>query len=153
MLNIIPINRETIEARLIDLDNSIKELDKLTELSEPAFVSDPHNLALASFYLQRALEDILGIGSHLLARLPNPVIIEEYAQVIPELAKIGIVSANFADRNAKLGNYRNRLVHHYLNITSQEIYRLILEHRSDLVEYGRAIKNVLENPSQFGLAS
>ena len=150
MPNAIPLSRDTIESRLIDLDNATKELDKLAAIPELTFHSDPHNLALASFYLQRSLEDILGSGTHLLARLLVPVTVEEYAHIIPELAKVGIVSTSFAERNAKLGSYRNRLVHHYLNITSQEIYSLIHEHRDDLIEYGRAIKKVLDTPDRYG---
>lgn len=149
MPSLLPLNRESVEARLLDLGNAVAELDQLAATPQADFVTNAHTVALASYYLQRAIEDILGIGTHLLARLPTPVTVEEYRDVVPELARAGIVSTAFATRNAKLGSYRNRLVHHYLDVTPEEIYRILTEHRTDLVAFGRSIRAVLEDSAAF----
>ena len=59
---LIPLNKETITVRLDDLASSINELNKLADLDFEKFAKNPDNFALASFYLQRSLENILTIG-------------------------------------------------------------------------------------------
>lgn len=147
----VPLNFETIDVRLKDLTQSINELEMLAKLSEKDFYKNRYNFALASFYLLRSLEDILSIGSHILSRLVQITITEEYNQILPELAKAGIVPQKFVDRNTKIGNYRNRLVHDYLKITPREMYDILQTHIVDLKQFGKIINDLMNDPSKFDL--
>lgn len=147
----VPLNFETIDVRLKDLTQSINELEILAELSKKEFFKDRHNFALASFYLLRSLENILSTGSHILSRLSQIIITEEYNKILPELAKAGIIPQEFANRNVKLGSYRNRLVHDYLKITHEEMYEILQTRLIDLKKFGQIINDLLNKPSKFNL--
>jgi len=147
----IPLNHKTITVRLKDLAESINELEVLAKLSEEDLIKDHHNFALASFYLLRSLEDILSIGAHVLSRLFKVTISEKYNDILPELARPGIIPQEFANRNTKLGSYRNRLVHDYLKITPEEMFNILQTHLVDLKLFGQIINDLINNPSKFNL--
>lgn len=148
---LIPLNKETIVVRLDDLVSSTNELNKLANLDFEKFAKNPDNFALASFYLQRSLENILSIGAHILSRLDIEFSVSEYANILPNLSKAKIIPQKFADRNQKLGHYRNRLVHGYLKITPREMYDILQTHLVDLKQFGQIINDLLNDPSKFDL--
>lgn len=148
---LIPLNKETIIVRLDDLVSSTNELNKLANLDFEKFAKNPDNFALSSFYLQRSLENILSIGAHILSRLDGEFTLSEYANILPNLVKAKIIPQEFADRNKKLGNYRNRLVHGYLKITPREMYDILQTHLVDLKQFGQIINDLLNDPTKFDL--
>lgn len=148
---LIPLNKETITIRLDDSTLSITKLEELAKLSYEQFIENPDNFALASFHLQRTLENILSIGAHILSRLDIEFSVSEYANILPDLAKAKIIPQKFADRNQKLGNYRNRLVHGYLKITPREMYDILQTHLVDLKQFGQIINDLINDPSKFDL--
>jgi uncharacterized protein YutE (UPF0331/DUF86 family) len=106
----------------------------LTDLS--AFTADPRMVAAGDSYLRRALEALLDLARHVLAkgfgRAPA-----EYAEVARELGEVGVVDAARAARLAVMARYRNRMVHFYDEITSEELYGILTRDLAD-------IKNLVE---------
>mgnify|MGYP001570211508 CR=1 FL=1 len=107
---------------------------------------------LAQFHLHRALEGIFHIGAHILSRIPGAQV-SEYKEIARKLGEYKIVDKNFADKNFQnMAGYRNRIVHFYADITSEEIYKIINENLSDFDVFLIGVKKVLNDPSQYGIA-
>jgi len=88
------------------------------------FTADPRMVAAGDSYLRRALEALLDLARHLLAkgfgRAPA-----EYAAVARELGEVGVVDTKRAARLAILARYRNRMVHFYDEISETELHGIL----------------------------
>ena len=105
-----------------------------------AFTSDPRMVAAADSYLRRALEALLDLGRHVLAkgfgRAPA-----EYAAIARELGEVGVVGPAEAARLGIMARYRNRMVHFYDEITDAELFRILTTELGDIEAVVSAITN------------
>jgi len=101
-----------------------------------AFTADPRMVAAGESYLRRALEALLDLGRHVLAKgFGRPV--PEYAAIADALGEGGVLSSERAAVLRKMAKYRNRMVHFYDEVSTEELYEILTVHRSD-VEAGLA---------------
>ena len=96
-----------------------------------SFTADPRMVAAGDSYLRRALEALLDLARHVLAkgfgRAPA-----EYAEVARQLGDVGIVDAQLAERLGIMARYRNRMVHFYDEITDKELYGILARELGDI---------------------
>jgi uncharacterized protein YutE (UPF0331/DUF86 family) len=96
-----------------------------------SFTADRRMVAAGESYLRRALEALLDLARHLLAkgfgRAPA-----EYAAVARELGEAGIVDSRRAARLGVLARYRNRMVHFYDEISDDELYGILTGEIGDI---------------------
>lgn len=96
-----------------------------------SFLSDPRNTPSAESYLRRALEALMDLGRHILAKgFGKPV--TEYKEISKELHREGILQATDAELMRELAGYRNRMVHFYNEITTEELYHICHDQLSDV---------------------
>jgi uncharacterized protein YutE (UPF0331/DUF86 family) len=104
-----------------------------------AFTADPRMVAAGDSYLRRALEALLDLARHLLAkgfgRAPA-----EYAEVGKQLGEVGILDAALAAKLIVMARYRNRMVHFYSEISESELYRILSAQSNDVDDVVVAIK-------------
>jgi uncharacterized protein YutE (UPF0331/DUF86 family) len=95
------------------------------------FTADPRMVAAGDSYLRRALEALLDLARHVLAkgfgRAPA-----EYAQVAHQLGEVGVVRAALAARLGVMARYRNRMVHFYDEITEAELFGILTIELGDI---------------------
>jgi uncharacterized protein YutE (UPF0331/DUF86 family) len=95
------------------------------------FLADRRNPAAAESYLRRALEALLDLGRHILAKgFGTPAV--EYKQVARVLEHVGILDESNAQLLERLAGYRNRMVHFYSEVTEPELYELCAKRLGDL---------------------
>ena len=95
------------------------------------FVSDPRTPAAAESYLRRALEALLDLGRHVLAK-GFALAPAEYKEVADELARTAVLSEQAGALLRQMAGYRNRLVHFYHEISQEELYRLFSRHLAEI---------------------
>jgi uncharacterized protein YutE (UPF0331/DUF86 family) len=115
-----------------------------------AFTSDARTPAAAESFLRRALEALLDLGRHVLAkgfgRAPA-----EYAEVARQLGELGVVHQSLVERFVLMARYRNRMVHFYDEVTTREIYDLLTTRLADFEVIVAAILTwVDEHPDRVG---
>ena len=102
------------------------------------FTRDPRMVAAGESYLRRALEALLDVARHVLAkgfaRAPS-----EYAAVARQLGDAGVVSREQSERLARMAGYRNRLVHGYGEVTAAELYDLLAGRLGDFEDLLAAV--------------
>lgn len=88
------------------------------------FTEDPRMVAAGDSYLRRALEALLDLGRHILAkgfgRAPA-----EYAEVARQLEETGVLDAALGGRLSLMARYRNRMVHFYDEIGDDELLGIL----------------------------
>jgi uncharacterized protein YutE (UPF0331/DUF86 family) len=101
-------------------------------LSDPtAFEADPRNAASAESYLRRALEALLDLGRHILAKGigQGPA---EYKEVAIALARAQVLDESRGALLVRLAGYRNRLVHFYDEVSDEELLEICTQHAGDI---------------------
>jgi len=97
----------------------------------------------AEHNFQVAIQAALDISSMILAReavaLPHA-----YAEIFPKLAEIGILPPDFAQRLVGMAKFRNVLVHLYLDVDLQRVYRYLQENLDDFEAFARYVGEWLE---------
>ncbi|RMG88877.1 MAG: DUF86 domain-containing protein, partial [Candidatus Dadabacteria bacterium] len=100
--------------------------------TEERFFSDPRNLWAAESCLRRALEALLDLGRHLLAK-GFGLAAAEYKEIAVRLGQVGVLTQSEADLMRDMAGYRNRMVHFYHEVTPEELYSLA-RHRLGEIE-------------------
>jgi uncharacterized protein YutE (UPF0331/DUF86 family) len=117
------LRAQVIAERSAWIRDMLERLKALPLESFESFTSDLRNPASAESYLRRALEALLDLGRHILAK-GYGLAVTEYKEIAQRLAEQGILSADDARLLEKMAGYRNRMVHFYQEISNQELYEI-----------------------------
>jgi len=97
-----------------------------------AFEADPRNAAAAAeSYLRRALEALLDLGGHILAKGigQGPA---EYKEVAIALARANVLDEVQGALLVRLAGYRNRLTHFCDEVTDEDLFEICTQHAGDI---------------------
>ena len=94
-------------------------------------MNDSRNLWTAESCLRRALEALFDIGRHILARNFGKGV-SEYKEIARLLMHNGVISEQESNILQILAGYRNRLVHFYHEVSSQELFQICKENLGDI---------------------
>lgn len=109
-------------------------LDSLADLpleNLEAFLGDSRNPAAAESYLRRALESLLDLGRHILAKGFGLGIVE-YKEIASQLASLAVLSKKSGAAFFEMAGYRNRMTHFYDEVRPQELYLICTSRTGDL---------------------
>jgi len=121
------------------VDDMLRGLTTLPLTSLEAFRSDARDVAAAESFLRRALEALLDLGRHVLAKGLGERALE-YKQIALALRRAGVLDEACGDILVDMAGYRNRLAHFYDEVTA-ELFD-ICAHRS--AEVGRVRDAMLD---------
>lgn len=153
-MNTAPVSKIKVESKLAVIRESLSELEELAKTGKEEFFSDKKNYAVAEHYLRRALEAVFDIAGHIVSRYPmsagkRP---STYKGLALMLSEKKIVGEDFGKNTlTKMAGYRNRMVHFYDEITTQEMYEILQNKLSDIEIFAGAVVNLLKNPENFNL--
>jgi uncharacterized protein YutE (UPF0331/DUF86 family) len=125
------IKEKIVAEKMAWIISMIENIHALPLDTIDVFTNDIRNTAAAESYLRRALEGIMDLGRHILAKGFGEAVIE-YKTIAFFMKKKGILDEAHAELLKKLAGYRNRMVHFYVEISDQELYEICTEHISDL---------------------
>ena len=126
-----------IVARLSVIANSVNALKDLQKLTYDEFAVDHILNASAERHFQVAIQAALDIGSILLAEV-SPRVPGNYTDVFLQLAEVGVLPLDFAQKIVGMAKFRNVLVHLYL-----EVYYYLQNDLKDFEFYMRYISEYL----------
>jgi len=95
------------------------------------FTGDPRNPAAAESYLRRALEGLLDLARHILAKGIGQAP-AEYKEVAAMSARAGLLSESQGILMMRIAGYRNRLVHFYDEVSERELYDICSSQMDDV---------------------
>jgi uncharacterized protein YutE (UPF0331/DUF86 family) len=137
------IRLKTVTAKAGLIREMLAGIETLPLASETEFSADTRMVAAGESFLRRALEGLLDLGRHVLAKGFGKVV-PEYAAVADELAAQGILSSEGAAKLRLMARYRNRMVHFYDDITPRELYGILTRERGDVEEILASIQRWLD---------
>lgn len=98
---------------------------------QEAFFSDRRNVWAAEPCLRRALEALLDLGRHILAKGFGRGV-TEYKEIARQLEHVGVLNKDESDLLHTLAGYRNRLVHFYDEVSDLELYTICARQLGDV---------------------
>lgn len=121
---------KTIVDRIGIVRSMLDNLRKLPLGSLEEFTGDSRNAPAAESLLRRALEALMDLGRHILAKGFGRGV-SEYKKVGAELGEVGVLGSEHAALFRKMAGYRNRMVHLYDEVTTEELYQICAEQLDD----------------------
>lgn len=147
-MNIGKIRTAIVTERVAWIRKMLAGIRGLPLSSFEQFIGDPRSPAAAESYLRRALEALLDLGRHVLAK-GFAVAPAEYKEVADELIRVGVLPEQDGALLRKMAGYRNRLVHFYHEVSQEELHALCTLNLSEVEQVCEAILGwVREHPEQ-----
>lgn len=95
------------------------------------FTREGRNVAAAESYLRRAIEALVDLGRHILAKR-FAIAVSEYKAIPRALADAGVLEQERVSLFTKICGYRNRMVHFYHAISERELFAICGRNASDI---------------------
>ena len=125
-----PVDERVVAERIAVIQRMLADLRRLPASDLETFLADARTPAAAESFLRRALEALMDLGRHILAkRFGLPV--EEYAAIADRLQEVGVLTPADAAVLRKMAKYRNRMVHFYDEVTPPELHGIVTQHLDD----------------------
>jgi uncharacterized protein YutE (UPF0331/DUF86 family) len=133
------IDGEYVRARLARLREYAALLADLRPIEHAKFKADPKLYGLAQWYLQQAVELLLGTGAYLVTALalPKP---EAYHDILDALAGHGVIERALAYRLEHLANLRNLLAFDREQTDIDDVYGQIQTRMQDLGAFAEQVE-------------
>lgn len=137
------MSKTVIEELLEEMERNVRLLEELKAESLPDFVSNPRNYLMAERCFQLAIQCLIDIAYYLAAqnRWTKP---ESASDAVKALGEHQVLDSGFADKIVGMANFRNILVHAYLQIDRARVYKM-LDELDDFRTFTRQIITYLEN--------
>ena len=122
------------------LEDNLKKLKTLKQLSKAEFLSDFRNVESAKHLLQTSVEIMIDIANILVAkkRFGKP---ETSAESFEILAKNEIINSDNKKTYITMTKFRNRVVHMYSKVDDEEIYSIL---QNNITDYQTFIREVCQ---------
>ena len=121
----------------------VNALRKLCPLTYDEFAREHILVGSAERDLQVAIQAALDVASIILAD-QSAMLPKEYKDIFPALAEIGVLPADFAQKLVGMAKFRNVLVHLYLDVDLQRVYRYLQENLDDFETFARYVSEWLQ---------
>src|SRR3972149_4484841 len=137
-------NIPMLTGRIDVIRTALSRLKDLSRLSQKDFMDDYKNPASAETFLRHCLEATFDIGRHILAKTGKVRLTHEYKDIARGLGKSGVLSQTLIDKLVEMAGYRNRIVHFYHEITTEELYQILQTALKDFKHFLEEIGQFLE---------
>jgi len=133
------VSKRIIADRLNLLSLFISEIRLLPLHDKAEFFSERRNIWAAESCLRRSLEALFDAGRHILAACSGRGV-TEFKEIAVQLRELGVLNEEEASLMRSLAGYRNRLVHFYHEVSSDELFAICTSQLGDIQRLGAAIR-------------
>lgn len=135
-----PVDLSKLRSHVDFVRGNLRRLEEVHGVGRSAFLRDEMAQAAVTRWLQIAVEALIDIGNHVVARegLGVP---RAYSETVEILIREGVLPVDHRDRFLAMVRFRNRVVHLYDTVDPEEIWR-ILHH--DLGDFDAFIAAIAE---------
>ena len=125
------VSQRIVADRISWVQTMLADIQSLPLENLEMFTQERRTMWAAESCLRRALEAMLDLGRHVAAKGLGKGV-SEYKEISAYLAQAGILSADTAQLMKQMAGYRNRLVHFYHEVSTEELYTLCANNLEDI---------------------
>ena len=134
------IRAQVLLEKVAWIHKMVDSMEELPTESFGAFKTDDRNHAALESYFRRALEALLDIGRHVLAKGFGESVVE-YKKIAEVLGRRGVLSSRNSRILVDMAGYRNRLTHFYDEVSPEELYEILT---TRIVDIESVLSEILE---------
>lgn len=138
------MDKKVIEARLKKLDEYQKSLLRFQDIELNEYRADDDIQTIVERKLQLAIQTCIDISNYIIARNRFRIPDEE-ENIFLVLAQEGIIEEDLAERMKGMVNFRNILVHEYLEIDNDIVHKQLTGNILDFDHFAKSIVKYLEH--------
>ena len=140
----MPLYDQEKMAKLVsEFRKSVSRLQKLKELGQQKFLSDPDKIASAKYHFIVVIESSIDMCNHIISRNGYRVP-EDYGDTFRVMSEEGAFDIKFSGQLVKMAKFRNRLVHLYWEIDDTVVYKVLEGNLGDLNKFIKLIAGFLK---------
>src|SRR3989338_1394933 len=136
------IDKEKIKQRFAEINESLKEIKRLTSLKDEEFWTKKENIAAVKYYLLQAIEGIGSICVHIAAKKFNKGV-SVFGECFEILEKEGFLQESLALKLRKMVKFRNKLIHRYWEIDEKNVLEYSRKDLNDFNDFMKAVGELL----------
>jgi uncharacterized protein YutE (UPF0331/DUF86 family) len=144
------LSRRVLTDRLALVEEMLTAIRALPLETPQRFYADARNRWTAEACLRRALEALLDIGRHILAK-HFTIGTTEYKAIARQLQEQDVLTQEGAHLLRVMAGYRNRMVHFYHELTEEEIYEICRDDLQDIERVLAAYRRWIATNTQLNL--
>ncbi|HBY21622.1 MAG: hypothetical protein A2Y24_05465 [Clostridiales bacterium GWE2_32_10] len=137
------VDIDKVTEKLSHIEDNVKKLEDMRCFSEEQFLEDYRNPGSAKYFLQVAIEAMIDITNHIIARNRLGKA-ETNKELFKILADNNIIDKKMVTNYSDMTKFRNKVVHLYNEIDDKQIYKILKFKLEDfyifLDEINRALK-------------
>lgn len=136
------LDKERLYAKIQIIEDNLKKLRELKVPSFENFAGDFRNAESTKHLLQTAIEAMVDITTHIVARLRlrTP---ESSVETIEILVENGTIPPENQEKYCEMVRFRNRLVHFYHKVDLKELYQILQNDLSDFETFLKDLSPIL----------
>lgn len=134
-----PVDRTKLRSHLDFVRSNLRKLERIHDGRQSAFLEDEVAQAAAARWLQTAIEAVIDIANHVIARegLGVP---RAYSETMEILIREGVLPSDRREAFLAMVRFRNRVVHLYDEVQAEEIWSIL---DSDLGDFDAFIAAIV----------
>lgn len=134
------VDFDKIRQKINFIEDNLSKLETFKKYTLEQFTGDFILIAAAKHFLQVSIEAMIDIANHIIARerFSAPT---SAADAFKILSGKNVIPESSAKQYGLMAKFRNRIVHFYYELDSEEIYKII---QSDLDDYKTFIKEITD---------
>lgn len=136
------VDKEKIKQRFSEINESLKEIERLTSIEEKEFWSKKENMAAVKYYLLQAIEAVGGICVHIAAKKFNKGV-SAFGECFEILNKEGFLPEDLVSRLRKMVKFRNKLIHRYWEIDDKAILEYTKKDLDDFNDFMKVVDKII----------
>lgn len=138
------IDADLLRRKLSRLNMYLEKLKPISERSLEEYKGDSYLKYSAERLIQLIVECASDINNHVVVeKKSRPP--EDYTSSFVKAAEVGLISRDLAERIKHSGGMRNILVHEYMDIDDEKVYKTIPVTIKAYKEYIREVDNFIDN--------
>jgi uncharacterized protein YutE (UPF0331/DUF86 family) len=143
------VDKERLRRKVAYVDRACEQLESVLALGEARFRQDELVQAAAMRYLQTAIEAVLDMAHHVVARQQLGVP-QNYRDVMRLFFATGLVPEEKRESYLRMVSFRNRLVHLYDAVDPEEVFGIIAAGLNDLRAFVAAVVRAYLSDTEAG---
>ncbi|MCF8012339.1 MAG: DUF86 domain-containing protein [Clostridiales bacterium] len=136
-------NPDIIQKILTEYLEACRRLKELGHLSYQELSNDPHKIASAKYHFIIAIEAAIDICNHIIAKNSLRVP-EDYVDSFKIMVENGLIAEDFSSQLSHMARFRNRLVHRYWDIDTEQLHNILANNLDDLDRFLYEIRTNLK---------
>lgn len=123
-------NPDKIAKLISEMRKALARLQHLKALNKEAFLNDPDKIASSKYNFVVSIESAIDICNHVISqnsyRIPD-----DYADTFQVLGEQGAFEKDFISVLKEMAKFRNRLIHLYMEIDDEQVYKILQSRLND----------------------